>query len=66
MRIPVLDIAVVDTVATVALAAAIAWVTGLNFFLVFAALFVIGEIAHWAFCVDTKVMKTCNCDAVLS
>ena len=62
IRIPVLDIALVDTVATVALAGAIAWVTGLNFWLTLAVLFVVGEIAHKIFCVRTQVVKpTCNC-----
>lgn len=69
IRIPILDIALVDTAATVALAAAIAWVTGLNFWLTLAVLFVVGELAHKVFCVDTKVTDvfkvkpTCNCMA---
>lgn len=64
IRIPVLDIALVDTVATVALAAAIAWVTGINFLLTLAVLFVVGELAHKVFCVRTAVVKpTCNCMA---
>jgi hypothetical protein len=64
IRIPILDIALVDTAATVALAAAIAWVTGLNFLLTLAVLFVLGVVAHKVFCVRTQVVKpTCNCMA---
>jgi hypothetical protein len=62
VRIPVLDIPVVDMVAAVALAAAIAWVTELNFWLTLVVLFVTGGLAHKFLCVPV-VKPTCNCMA---
>jgi len=62
VRIPVLDIPVVDMVAAVALAAAIAWVTELNFWLTLVVLFVAGGLAHKFLCVPV-VKPTCNCMA---
>jgi hypothetical protein len=62
VRIPVLDIPVVDTVAAVALAAAIAWVTELNFWLTLVVLIVAGGLAHKFLCVPV-VKPTCNCMA---
>ena len=62
VRIPVLDIPVVDTAAVVALAAAIAWVTELNFWLTLVVLFVAGGLAHKFLCVPV-VKPTCNCMA---
>ena len=54
--------AVVDTAAVVALAAAIAWVTELNFWLTLVVLFVAGGLAHKFLCVPV-VKPTCNCMA---
>jgi hypothetical protein len=62
VRIPVLDIPVVDTVAAVALAASVTWVTGLNFWLTLAVLIVAGGLAHKFVCVPV-VKPTCNCMA---
>lgn len=62
VRIPVLDIPIVDTAAVVALAAAIAWVTELNFWLTLVVLFVAGGLAHKFLCVPV-VKPTCNCMA---
>jgi hypothetical protein len=62
VRIPVLDIPVVDTVAVVALAAAVTWVTGLNFWLTLVVLFVTGGLAHKFLCAPV-VKPTCNCMA---
>jgi hypothetical protein len=62
VRIPVVDIPVVDTVAVVAIAASVTWVTGLNFWLTLVVLIVAGGLAHKFVCVPV-VKPTCNCMA---
>lgn len=50
------NIAVVDVVATIALAFILARVLHLSFLWVFIALFVVGELLHAWLCVDTTVI----------
>lgn len=54
-RIPVLDIALWDTVGTIAIAGGLAWALGGNvpFWILFA--FALGVILHWVFGVKTRV-----------
>jgi hypothetical protein len=55
----ILDVAVVDTVLTILLALVLQKIFFQNFsFLkVFAWTFIIGEVMHWYFCVDSKVIQ---------
>ena len=55
----IFDVAVVDTVLTVLLALVLQKIFFQNFsFLkVFAWTFIIGELMHWYFCVDTKIIQ---------
>ena len=59
MRIPVLDIAVVDTALTFLGAWAIQclWFPKTPYLHVFLLFFLLGEIMHWMFCVKTRVIK---------
>jgi hypothetical protein len=54
-----LDVAVVDSVLTVLLALFLQKIFFQNFsFLkVLAVTFIVGEVMHWSFCVDTKVIQ---------
>lgn len=54
-----LDVAVVDSVLTVLLALVLQKIFFKNFLFwqVLAVTFVIGELMHWYFCVDTKVIQ---------
>jgi uncharacterized membrane protein YciS (DUF1049 family) len=52
-----MDVAVGDTVGTVALAWLLAQGFKWNFWTTLLVLFVLGEILHWYFCVDTTVIK---------
>lgn len=58
----VLDVAVVDSALTVLLALILQKIFFKNFsFLkILVATFIVGEILHWAFCVDTKVIQMLN------
>jgi hypothetical protein len=51
------DIAVVDVVLTLIASHYIAKRYGFNFYETVFWMFVIGEVAHYIFCVDTKVMR---------
>ena len=55
----VLDVAVVDSVLTILLALVLQKIFFQNFsFLkVLAVTFIVGELMHWYFCVDTKVIQ---------
>ena len=55
----ILDVAVVDTALTFLLALILQKIFFKNFFFwqVLAVTFVVGELMHWYFCVDTKVMR---------
>jgi len=57
LRIPILDIAAVDTVATIAGAYGISRVTGWSFPKTTIGLFGVAMIAHHLFHVETKVME---------
>lgn len=49
--------ALFDTVETIVGAAIIAYLFGVNFWITLLVLFVVGEILHWLFCVDTACIK---------
>ena len=55
----ILDVAVVDSVLTILLALVLQKIFFQNFsFLkVLAVTFIVGELMHWYFCVDTKVIQ---------
>ena len=53
----IFGIAAVDLITTVLGAALISWKTDHNFLIVFACLFILGELLHWYFCVDTAVIN---------
>jgi len=55
----ILDVAVVDTVLTVLLALVLQKIffQNISFLKVFAWTFIIGEVMHWYFCVDSKVIQ---------
>ncbi len=53
----IFGIAAVDMISTILGAFLISWKTNNNFLVVFTVLFIIGEILHWVFCVDTAVIK---------
>lgn len=53
-RIPVLDIALVDTVLTVLLSIVIAKIFKVSFLLTFIVFILLGVVVHKIFCVDTK------------
>jgi hypothetical protein len=59
MRIPGLDIAVVDTTLTFVGAWAIqrVWFPGVAYWKVFLVFFLIGELMHYLFCVKTRVLE---------
>jgi hypothetical protein len=58
IRIPILDIALVDTAMTFVLALAIQKMFHLpNFWEVLLWTFIVGEIMHWLFCSKTRVIK---------
>ena len=59
MRIPVLDIAVVDTSLTFMGAWAIqrVWFPAVPYWKVFLVFFLIGELMHWLFCVKSRVLE---------
>lgn len=50
-------ISIVDTVLTIILALIISKIFKWNFWVVFTIVFIIGEILHYLFCVDTAVIK---------
>lgn len=50
-------IAVVDTLMTLLLAIIISHNYNQSLLGVFAALFILGEVLHWVFCVDTAVIR---------
>jgi hypothetical protein len=56
--IRILDIAVVDTLATLLVGALIAYYAKLNVYLVWLVLFVLGILLHRLFCVNTTINKT--------
>lgn len=53
----IFGMAAVDLFLTILGALLISWKTDHNFLLVFGVLFIVGEIFHWMFCVDTAVIK---------
>ena len=55
----ILDVAVVDTVLTILLALLLQklFFQNFSFLIILAWTFIIGEIMHWYFCVDTKVIQ---------
>lgn len=55
----IFDVAVVDTVLTVLLALLLQKVffKNFSFLIILAWTFIIGEIMHWYFCVDSKVIQ---------
>lgn len=52
-----MNVAVGDTVGTVLLAALLARVFKWGFWRTLIVLFILGEVLHWYFCVDTTVIK---------
>ena len=57
-RIPVLDLALVDTLLTVLLAFVIFKTFNFkSFWIVMLWTFVVGEVFHWLFCVQTRFIK---------
>lgn len=57
VRIPILDIALVDVAATLAVAALISWISDWPVLIVFLVLIVISIAVHRLFCVRTKMDK---------
>ena len=57
MRIPILDVAAVDVIATIVAGLIISKVFGYAFITVLIILFIISIITHRAFCVRTRVDK---------
>ena len=57
MRIPGTDIALVDTVMTIAGAWLIHKIFKISFPWTLFVLFILGELMHYAFCVDTAVLN---------
>jgi len=55
--IPHLNIATVDTLGTIAIAAGISWYWDFSFLKTLFATFAIGEAAHLAFGVETRLIK---------
>jgi hypothetical protein len=51
----------VDIIVTFALAGLFAWIFDINSLYTFIALFVIGQLVHWLFCVDTAFMNFISC-----
>jgi hypothetical protein len=54
------DLAVVDFALTALIALAISFYFKLAFYIVFIALFLVGEMLHMAFGVDTTIIRWCN------
>jgi len=57
LRIPLLDIALVDTLLTVVAAFAVSRLFGTSFLLTFIVLLVVAVAVHRALCVDTRLNK---------
>lgn len=53
----ILDIAVVDVLATVAVSALVSFAFKINFIIILICLFLLGIILHKAFCVDTTINR---------
>lgn len=56
----VFDIAVVDVVLTILLGYGVSWVLNTSFLWTLIAVFLIGIVVHWIFCVDTTIGKKIN------
>jgi hypothetical protein len=54
-RIPVLDVALWDTVGTIVIAVVVAYLFNLPVWLTVAAAFLLGIYAHWLFGVNTRL-----------
>jgi hypothetical protein len=57
LRIPLLDIALVDTLLTIVLAFAASRLLGTSFLLTFIVLLIVAVAVHRALCVDTRLNK---------
>jgi hypothetical protein len=55
--IRILNIAVIDTLATLLVGALIAYYTGMNVYATWLGLFILGIFVHRLFCVNTTVNK---------
>ena len=55
--IRLLDFAIVDVIGTILIALIISFVFNSNFLFTLFILFIIGELLHWIFCVQTKFME---------
>jgi hypothetical protein len=53
-----LNIAVVDVVATIGASALISFAFNINFIIILICLFLLGVVCHWLFCVDTTINKS--------
>jgi len=56
-KIRVIDIAVLDVLGTILIAYFVSIWIHVAFWKVLIVAFVLAELAHWLFCVDTKVMR---------
>jgi hypothetical protein len=50
----------IDIIATLVLAGVISYFTDINSLYTFILLFIIGQILHWLFCVNTSFMNMLN------
>lgn len=53
----ILDVAIVDVVATVVVSALVSFAFNINFIIILICLFLLGIILHRLFCVDTTINK---------
>lgn len=53
----IFDIAIVDTISTIAIAYLIHYKFETNFLLTLLIVFIVGEIFHYIFCVETTIIK---------
>jgi hypothetical protein len=53
----IFDIAIVDTISTIAIAYLIHYKFETNFLLTLLIIFIVGEIFHYIFCVETTIIK---------
>lgn len=54
------DFAILDIIGTILLGILLARYYKLNYFIGIIIMFIIGILAHWLFCVDTKFMEFLN------
>ena len=55
--IRILNVAVIDTLATLLVGALIAYYTGLNVYVTWLGLFILGILVHRLFCVNSTINK---------